>query len=204
MTGAAALALQGTPPTTPPPCGLAWRIVPSPNLDLRSGLSGVAAASANDVWAVGDYEDANTFWTLIQHWNGRSWSIVPNPSVDYTYLTAVAVGSATDVWAVGFYGIFGGTVTEHWDGSSWTIVPSPNLNGLGALNAVASLGPNDVWAVGFSGQESSAQTLIEHWDGSSWNIVPSPNPGSRQRVSIGVAAVAANDVWAVGFGDNGY
>jgi hypothetical protein len=38
-------------------------------------MHGAAAVTSNDVWAVG--------WDLsksiIEHWNGRRWSVVPSP-----------------------------------------------------------------------------------------------------------------------------
>src|SRR5207244_3460984 len=38
--------------------GSRWSVVPSPNVDTTDNiLFGVAAVSANDVWAVGDYAD---------------------------------------------------------------------------------------------------------------------------------------------------
>src|SRR5205823_5504253 len=67
-------------------------------------LYGVDAASANDVWAVGsrpgNYDD-----TLIEHWDGALWSVVPspNPGVFRDQLLAVAVGTTDNVWAVGWY-----------------------------------------------------------------------------------------------------
>src|SRR5947209_20510087 len=80
----------------------AWAIVSSPNQGtLGNHLYGVAAVSANDIWAVGDY-NADPFKddsrTLAQHWNGSSWSIVssPNPvsgTDDYDQLLAVAAVS---------------------------------------------------------------------------------------------------------------
>src|SRR5437762_3576748 len=63
--------------------GIAWSVVPSPNVSgLDRTLTGVAAVSANDVWAVGYYHNANyVVQTLIEHWNGSAWSIVPSSNV---------------------------------------------------------------------------------------------------------------------------
>jgi hypothetical protein len=61
--------------------GSQWQEVPSP--DPRpggqgiSGLSGVAAISPTDIWAVGSPGDGNT---LTEHWDGTSWSIIPSPN----------------------------------------------------------------------------------------------------------------------------
>jgi hypothetical protein len=42
--------------------------------------------------------------TLIEHWNGSAWTIVPSPNVGSgnNSLAAVAARSANDVWAVGY------------------------------------------------------------------------------------------------------
>src|SRR5207248_5083805 len=55
--------VQGTPTPTPtatqtppPPCGLYWRLVNSPNPGPYDISYGVAAISANDIWAVGFYQ----------------------------------------------------------------------------------------------------------------------------------------------------
>ena len=66
----------------------AWTIVPSPNpgppctdgnvVYGGNRLNGLAVVSPDDIWAVGvgclDLE------TLIEHWNGTAWSIVPSPN----------------------------------------------------------------------------------------------------------------------------
>src|SRR5438552_5030878 len=81
--------LQGTPtptPTltrtaTPTTCGLMWRLVSSPNPGSSSNsLSGIAVVSANDVWAVGTYNNGGSDQALTMHWDGTRWSVIPNPS----------------------------------------------------------------------------------------------------------------------------
>ena len=59
--------------------------------------------------------------TLVEHWNGSAWSVVPSPNVGGSYdnaLYGVAAVSANDVWAVGHDGdpITGQTLVEHWNG----------------------------------------------------------------------------------------
>src|SRR5690348_5630714 len=54
----------------------AWNIVPSPNVGTTSHLNSVSVISATDVWAVG-YSSTGT---LIEHWDGTSWSIVSSPN----------------------------------------------------------------------------------------------------------------------------
>ena len=79
--------------------------------DYGAGLSGILAVSASDIWAVGHYEtesgEPSPSSTLIEHWNGTTWSRVnsPNGSGGLNGLMAVARVLATrSIWAVGFNG----------------------------------------------------------------------------------------------------
>lgn len=149
--------------------------------------------------------------TLIEHWNGTSWSIVTSPNVGPydNRLYAVAVVSSNDVWAVGFHdseGVFGSfTLTEHWNGTSWSAVTSPNVGtGDNQFSGVTAVGSNNVWAVGNYDSGSGSRTLIEHWNGSEWSIVGSSNIGTGDNYLRGVAVGGgSDDVWAVGAYNNG-
>lgn len=183
--------------------GRQWRVIPSPNVGNASYdyLLQVAAITPRDIWAVGRYQaaPAHPLRTLIQHWGGRRWRIVPSPSVGASaQLFGVAAIAANDVWAVGDYtkSSFGlsQTLIEHWDGRRWRILTSPSPSGSAdTLVSVAAIAANDVWTVGIAG----SKTLTEHWDGSSWSIVASPNQSGNGALSS-VTARATNDVWAVG------
>src|SRR5579863_5696882 len=63
-------------------------------------LDGVAAASADNVWAVGQ---TGLGKTLILHWNGRTWAPEATARMVPGELTAIAVISADNAWAVGSY-----------------------------------------------------------------------------------------------------
>ena len=62
--------------------GSSWSIVKSPNLGLESVLKAVTPRSASDIWTGGYNLNNNNGpqQTLIEHWNGSSWSIVKSPS----------------------------------------------------------------------------------------------------------------------------
>jgi hypothetical protein len=117
-----------------PDCSSVWTIYPSPNVGSSENfLNGVAAVSSNDYWAVGYYYNPqlNAYRTLIEHWNGSSWSVVTSPNASsYNHiLNDVTVVSANDIWAVGFYmnGPSGGkTLTLHYNGTDWYFIPSTN------------------------------------------------------------------------------
>jgi hypothetical protein len=59
--------------------GTSWSIFasPNPNPGGSSYLDGIAAISANAIWAVGGIGAPKT---LTEHWDGTSWSIIPSPS----------------------------------------------------------------------------------------------------------------------------
>jgi hypothetical protein len=137
--------------------GTSWTISPSADgpASLQSALSGVTARTASDAWAVGSFTRANNLIrTLIEHWDGTSWTRVMSPNAGHPAggdLSGVTSLAADDVWAVGGYGqgAPGRTLIEHWDGMAWTVVPSPNKGPFpNSLSAVTGIAPDDVWAVG--------------------------------------------------------
>lgn len=203
-------------PEVVPPVSGSWLKINSPNVGgatpINNQLLAVAAVSDSDLWAVGWARDPNgpsyVTRTLIQHFDGNLWSIVPSPNRAndvISELHSVSAASANDVWAVGSSQDGGAptrTLIEHWDGTKWSIVPSPNPDSqLNELRGVAALSANDVWAVGYRGgtrNETPLETLILHWDGTNWRHVASPNiPGGANQLS-GITAISANDIWAVG------
>ena len=188
--------------------GTQWRVVASPNVNGSPSeeLLGVAAVAANNIWAVGDYYTVSHIQqSLIEHWDGKSWSIVSNPNVAslFSVLTAISAVSATDIWAVGNSSGLQGfqTLIEHWNGTSWSIVPNSGPQ-RGQLTGVTAIASNNVWAVGSGAGTNGIQTLIEHWNGTSWSVVSSSGPGLATNTLNGIAAVSANNIWAVGEDSN--
>jgi hypothetical protein len=184
--------------------GTGWSAVPAAT-DSSSGdiLSGVAAVSATDAWAVGSHFDATIGGPagLIEHWDGNKWSIVPSPT-SASNLTSVAAISSSDIWAAGQTSA-GQPVFEHWDGKTWTAVSGPLVSaGYVAAIGLAAVSSSDVWAVGTTRElvrGAPYQTLSEHWDGHKWSIVTSPDPVTGSNVLIQAAAISSSDVWAVGY-----
>ena len=188
---------------SPNSCG-SWSVVPSPNPNNTSGLSGVAVVSARDIWAVGGSgSQMGGGQTLIEHWNGTQWQIVqsPSPGSRYNTLYSVTAVSTNDVWAVGYYVNTNTTLslTEHWNGTQWSVVKSPSPASVNnELYSVVAISSSDVWTVGLLSTSSTEEPLIEHWNGKQWSVVKNPNPGASNNFLSGVSADSANDVWAVG------
>ena len=196
--------------------GSSWSIVatPIPSGALFENLAGVTCTSPASCYAVGGYVSNSTagftFGTLVEYWNGTSWSIVssPNPSSpSFAALTGVACSSATDCEAVGFYApnsgssLTGKALVEHWDGTSWSIVATPNPNGATdtGLRDVSCPSATNCYAVGSYSTTTATKTLVEHWDGSTWAIEATPNPsGSNEAVLSGVSCPGPTTCFAVG------
>lgn len=193
--------------------GSTWSIITSPNVGQYTNvLHGISAVASNDVWAVGyRYDKTGNIFTLIEHWNGTSWSISSPPKHGNTSgdLLSVAAIATNDIWAVGDFpnSIQQETLTEHWNGSRWNVVTSPNPSGSlrSVLNGVTAISSNNIWAVGTYNDGTATQTLTEQWNGS-WSIVPSPNTSASESFLAGVAtAPGTNSLWSVGdFVNSGY
>ena len=57
--------------------GAQWRVVPAPSpRGGNSSLMGVSCASATDCWGAGSHFNGSADRSLLEHWNGRAWSIV--------------------------------------------------------------------------------------------------------------------------------
>jgi hypothetical protein len=190
-------------------CG-SWNVISSPNPGVgNESLYGIAAVSANNVWAVGNTQNngVGNPQTLIEHWNGTSWSVVssPNPGSNNILYAVARVPGTKQIWAVGLYynNNLNQTLIEHWDGATWSVINSPNPSSLfNVLYGVTAISANNVWAVGYSVTSNAGPTpthaLIEHWDGTSWTVVSSPNPGSIYNYLNGVTFISASNVWVVG------
>ncbi len=186
--------------------GKAWTIFPSPNVPSSpvNLLNSIACTSATSCFAVGSSfvstPDSSAQQTLIEQWNGSTWSIVPSPNqllARDSVLSGVACQNATSCFAVGNYTnqLVTSTLTEHWDGMSWTIVPSPNppSSTSNELVGVTCSAINCV-AVG-----KGHGTLVEVWNGTIWGIVTSQNPaGSTGSSLTGVSCPVVSQCFAVG------
>ncbi len=148
--------------------GSTWSVMSSPNAGAGwNVLFGVAALSPTNVWAVGWYTaQANSTRpekTLIEHWDGTSWTIVSSPNIgpntqyQSNQLWGITAISANDIWAFGSYFAASGsgeqsTLVEHWNGTSWSIVASPNpVNGSyqnDILFGGTVIPTGDLWLVG--------------------------------------------------------
>lgn len=153
--------------------GTSWTHVPTPNVGTgANSLGGVVALAPDNVWAVG-FSTASTqpppgqydvpTKTLIEHYDGTSWSVVSSPNVgpnsqyQSNRLLGVTAVSPTDIWAFGSYFAASGsenqiTLLMQWNGSIWSLAPSPSPEPGNFLDDILYSGvvtaPGSVWIVG--------------------------------------------------------
>jgi hypothetical protein len=150
--------------------GTAWSVVAMPQAGTNSSSIGaVTDISPTNAWAVGEDIGATSAVggsTLIEHWNGSSWSVVPSPTPGADPgLTGVAARGPDDVYAVGSNvpSVNGGTVQGmilRWNGSAWSVDTDPTAGSYSPLFAAATVpGAANEWAVGTL---SNAPLILSH------------------------------------------
>jgi hypothetical protein len=176
--------------------GASWVLRPGPpNAEswASSTRTGVAAVSAADVWAVGDYDP----W----HFDGTAWT-VPAAGAQFANDVNAAPG---EVWAVGSFiaDPYGGGVRYpigyRFAGTGWQQQPAAYEPG--GFNGVAVRAADDVVAVGYSGVSASAL----RWTGTQWQPLGAGNANPAPSTTLAIANVllgvahAGTSMWAVGF-----
>lgn len=203
----AAAAVDPAPTVAATPAG------PGPAVSFPSSsfqMSAVAAANADNVWAVGDSSSAG----FIAYWNGHTWTEQPswNPSTPhFTLLQGVAADRPDDAWAVGSTNGahdtgYETTVVEHWNGQAWVHVPSPDpapagTDNINDLTSVVASSPTNVWVSGGWRDQTTGKSgmLLLHWDGASWkSVTPPPEPPSGGLDLQVTATTGSSSVWLAG------
>jgi hypothetical protein len=189
--------------------GTRWSVIASPSPSGGgSSLSGVTCLEASSCFSIGEQAPSQQMLrTLVEQWDGTSWTIVPSPNVgssSMSNLSGVACSGMSACVAVGSYvGAEGSaTLAEGWDGSSWRIAPSANpASGSGSLLGVSCTRATDCVAVGIGVKGVGVNTtLIEQWQGTRWALVGHPNPEpSKGSVLLGVACAVPTGCVAVGY-----
>src|SRR5437867_12235348 len=93
-----------------------------------SALYAVSAFASDNVWAAGYKYEGDLSFPLVEHWDGTSWTIVPNPSdVLQSQMHGIAVVATDDIWFVGqTWNVGDQAYILHWDGVSLQSVPPAN------------------------------------------------------------------------------
>lgn len=188
--------------------GKVWRRIPTPFAGRGLTLSGVAAVSPDDAWAVGGsvlpssttpsgYEEV----PLVLHWDGSTWSRASVPDVGATTLSGVSFSGPGNGWITPSRATGPGGTRRllHWTGSGWSVVTAParpsHARGRPGISGIVAISPTNAWASG------SGRPEMLHWDGDTWSTstfgARGPFAGTDTRLQS-VAASSRTDVWAAG------
>ncbi|MGO9874508.1 MAG: hypothetical protein ACLPVY_11970 [Acidimicrobiia bacterium] len=201
--------------------GTHWSILPAPTpvgINVHAAFTSISCPSPADCRAVGSYDfislfgpNPGTVKALMEHWNGKSWSLTANPTPPGAvlwYLSAVSCVGATDCNAVGIYQTIIGQgdsrhlLAEHWNGTRWSVVAIPSLS-RAVLSAVSCSSASNCFAVGGqNGAYGTQQPLVEHWNGKSWSIIATPEPPTGTFFQMNaVSCRTDSDCTAVGYSE---
>jgi hypothetical protein len=156
-------------------------------------LFDVTCTGNTNCWAVGQTGTG----TLIEHYNGSSWTVVASPSPTvHDELISVTCTGPSNCWAVGLTfppGTIAADLIEHFDGTSWSVVTGPGTG----LYGVACVNSSDCWSSG------NYRNAIEHFDGVTWTVSSTPTPTTTSGLwaLYRLRCYTAADCWAVGATD---
>jgi hypothetical protein len=196
--------------------GTGWSIVGSPNTQepfqslIDNVLDGVSCVSAVNCTAVGYWVGSGGYSsTLIESWNGSTWSIVPSPGNPQAgRLNGVACVSVNFCAAVGsdYSYAVAQPLADSWNGTSWSKTSNTTANGAlgsvvgGYLTAVSCASAAFCSGVGYftnAVTDPLYPTLTESWNGSTWKLAPAPPIAMSQLT--GVSCVSPKLCTAVGY-----
>ena len=178
--------------------GTTWSIVPTPNDShaIYSVLEGVSCPSAGSCFAAGWYQAKNTLaaHSVIERWNGTSWSLVASPipkDSTRTLLSSVSCASDTRCFAAGYAITDVDQVTIHdaplidvWDGTSWSVATTPALGtGEALLYDISCATSSSCFAIGYQ-LSGAVRALFERWNGTSWSLAEPSGSSTTQVLGI--------------------
>ena len=191
-----------------------WSLQRPPNvtIPLPADLQGVSCSGTTACMAVGNTTDVNEV-ALIEHRNGSTWTVQPNPAGTYTSgnyespLVDVSCASAADCIAVGQVAAATGNdikpLVERWAGARWTLQnpPSPTGAASSGLSGISCSAANACMAVGSFATAAgvSQEVFAERWDGTEWEVQDIASPCSALRSELTkVSCTSASSCIAVG------
>ncbi len=188
-----------------------WSLQSPPSLgEVPSGhLTAVSCLTRASCVAVGYSRDvAGVDVTLIESFDGVSWSIQPSPNPEgnsNSFLTGVQCFSSRACLAVGDYNDPSGkqlAMAERFDGHRWEIetIPGPPGQDLTYMTALSCSSASACTAVGYSQRGiGDTVTVAVRWNGTTWQLQPTPNVagGSSSRL-LSVSCPAVSECMSVG------
>ncbi|HET9591993.1 MAG TPA: S8 family serine peptidase [Solirubrobacterales bacterium] len=160
--------------------------------------------------AAGSYTTASGTFSLIESWNGTSWSVQtsPNPSgATETHLKGMSCKEITACIAVGYSGTGSTSSLVAMKGSSgtWSLQTVPLPTGVGAvggeLTGVDCVSTTSCTAVGrYYVTASTYWGMISTWNGTTWTtqVAPKPTGEPKRSTLLDISCSSSSSCAAVG------
>jgi Phosphoesterase family len=188
--------------------GSTWSVIPTPDPGPAGNhLYAVDAVSPDNVWAVGQQLGRQApDQGLVEHWNGRRWSVVRLPaSVSASVLLDAVVATKHQVWVAGEAdspGPGGRPLIEHDQNGTWNRADLPASAGSDWTNLYGlAIAQGSVWAVGtyVDPATDNNNVLVLRGTGGTWAVDHAPNAGGQGFSDIpgGITAVDGQ-LWLAG------
>lgn len=174
-----------------------------PRLGVSTGITGMLALSASDLWVAAvsgpgwtkPHVGPDASWVFPQpravmiHRTAHGWQRTPLPD-GVTAATDLTASAPDNIWALAEDQ---SNKLLHWDGRRWDLIV-PQKQNLSLLG-LAVVGSDDVWAVGAGFTKTGSYAIVDHWDGHAWRLTRFP----KLHVQLTAAtASASDDVFAFG------
>lgn len=173
--------------------GTTWQNVSGP--PYIGELISVVAIAPNQAWAVGwaDIGSGSGPNTLIERYDGQTWSTDSYYQPDKPSLLQSVTGSSVDDLFAGGYGGARGALIEKYDSVSGTWVNSPTKVG-DYIDSVSARSASEAWAVG---PPYSGPLFISRYNGIRWRAVRYRHSSSAVVYSVD-ASSASGQTWIGG------
>jgi hypothetical protein len=211
--------------------GSVWKVQPTPHprtfIYAHTFLNGVSCSSSSACVAVGESDTLrgfshryDTYRSLAERWNGRSWSSEPTPrpqNANEAFLNGVSCVTRACT-TVGYAQLNpandDGLLAESWSGKQWNIQPTPepaspapvshfgDVSCTSAAQCMAVTGA-DAGSYLYPGGADDA-AVAEQESGAGWVLLPVPGPtGARYFGLAGVSCTSPTACMAVGEANTG-
>ena len=197
--------------------GSKWSLVsiPEPSGVSSSdynGLDGVSCISTTFCVAVGTTYGSIALTskpsfvdTLIEVYNGSSWSVLSSPDVGGTnsYLNGVSCVTTTFCVAVGFSGRVANfkPIIEVYNGRVWAMTTGPVQAGSSQLFSVSCVSVTFCAAVGINENAAGIEPMMETYNGRDWSLTPAQGTPSGYEL-FSVSCTSTTFCVAVGYNEN--
>ncbi len=181
-----------------------WSSVTMPPGADQNQLNSISCTSSSFCTAVGQQKISTGGGTLIEQWNGVSWSVVPGVSVALDASDSLDSVSCIGTSFCLAVGSDGGALAETWNGNAWTQVTVPipsNVNAGVFLNSVSCVSMALCEVLGTGYDVNAPIVFGVQWNGTSLTLEAAGNPSAPINAAVSATGMdCVSATWCVAVG----